>query len=61
MKKEYKGNAEFEKYEAYLDEGVDLARLTEEETRRLRKDLQLIFQDPYSSLNPRTLKDLLKN
>lgn len=53
MKKEYAGNAEFDKYEAYLDEGVDLARLTEEETRRLRKDLQLIFQDPYSSLNPR--------
>lgn len=53
MKKEYAGNAEFDKYEAYLDEGVDLARLTEEEIRRLRKDLQLIFQDPYSSLNPR--------
>ena len=30
-----------------------MARLTEEEIRRLRKDLQLIFQDPYSSLNPR--------
>ena len=53
MKKGYAGNEEFEKYEAYLDEGVDLARLTEEEIRRLRKDLQLIFQDPYSSLNPR--------
>jgi peptide/nickel transport system ATP-binding protein len=53
MKKEYAGNSEFAKYEAYLDEGVDLARLTEEEIRRLRKDLQLIFQDPYSSLNPR--------
>ncbi|WP_310603801.1 oligopeptide/dipeptide ABC transporter ATP-binding protein [Anaerosporobacter sp.] len=53
MKKEYAGNAEFDKYESYLDEGVDLARLSEEETRRLRKDLQLIFQDPYSSLNPR--------
>ncbi|WP_455716133.1 oligopeptide/dipeptide ABC transporter ATP-binding protein [Anaerosporobacter sp.] len=53
MKKEYAGNAEFDKYEAYLDDGVDLARLTDEEIRRLRKDLQLIFQDPYSSLNPR--------
>lgn len=52
-KKEYHNNTEFMKYEAYLDEGVDLARLTEEEKRRLRKDLQLIFQDPYSSLNPR--------
>jgi peptide/nickel transport system ATP-binding protein len=53
MKKQYAKNAEFQKYEEYLDEGVDLARLTTEEIRRLRKDIQLIFQDPYSSLNPR--------
>lgn len=32
---------------------VDLAKLSKEEIRRMRKDLQLIFQDPYSSLNPR--------
>ena len=35
------------------DKGVDLARLNYEETRNLRVDMQLIFQDPYSSLNPR--------
>lgn len=32
---------------------IDLKNLTKEEMRVLRKDLQLIFQDPYSSLNPR--------
>ncbi len=32
---------------------VDLAAITEKELRAFRKDLQIIFQDPYSSLNPR--------
>lgn len=32
---------------------IDLKNLIKEEMRVLRKDLQLIFQDPYSSLNPR--------
>ena len=44
---------EFQKYEAMLDDGIDLARLKYSEMRLLRKDLQIIFQDPYSSLNPR--------
>ena len=44
---------EFDKYEALRDDGIDLARLNYNEMRRLRCDLQLIFQDPYSSLNPR--------
>jgi peptide/nickel transport system ATP-binding protein len=35
------------------EKGVDLSKLSEEEMRHLRQDLQLIFQDPYSSLNPR--------
>ena len=34
-------------------EEIDLKSLSKEEMRVLRKDLQLIFQDPYSSLNPR--------
>jgi oligopeptide transport system ATP-binding protein len=34
-------------------EGSDLRRLGGEELRRLRKRMQIIFQDPYSSLNPR--------
>lgn len=53
MLDKYRDHPDFEKYEAYKDRGINLARLTENEMRVLRKDLQLIFQDPYSSLNPR--------
>ncbi|MFV0306859.1 MAG: ABC transporter ATP-binding protein [Desertimonas sp.] len=34
-------------------DGVDLARLDGSEQRRMRRQLQMIFQDPISSLNPR--------
>lgn len=34
-------------------EGSDLARLAPREMKRRRSQIQLIFQDPYSSLNPR--------
>ena len=53
MKKSYADHAEFQKYEAMLNDGVDLSRLRYDEMRFLRKDLQIIFQDPYSSLDPR--------
>ena len=53
MRDQYANDAEFQKYEAYRDDGIDLARLRYNEMRRLRRDMQLIFQDPYSSLNPR--------
>lgn len=49
----YKNHPDFKKYESYRDNGINLTKLTEDEMRILRKDLQLIFQDPYSSLNPR--------
>jgi len=33
--------------------GQDLLSLSSDDLRRLRRDVQIIFQDPYSSLNPR--------
>jgi peptide/nickel transport system ATP-binding protein len=33
--------------------GVNIRNLSYEEMRKMRKEMQLIFQDPYSSLNPR--------
>jgi len=53
LRKPYADDEEFQKLESYRDDGVDLARLTYPEIRLLRADLQMIFQDPYSSLNPR--------
>ena len=33
--------------------GKDLAELSHQQMREMRKEIQIIFQDPYSSLNPR--------
>src|SRR5690625_5192791 len=33
--------------------GKDMSQLKQAELRRTRKDMQMVFQDPYSSLNPR--------
>lgn len=41
----------FEELEARKDDGIDLSELNSSEMRYLRKDLQMIFQDPYSSLD----------
>lgn len=42
-------------------DGQDVLKLSKEEMRNKRKDMQLIFQNPYSSLNPRmTVKKLLE-
>ncbi|MEZ5331277.1 MAG: ATP-binding cassette domain-containing protein [Thermoanaerobaculia bacterium] len=38
---------------AVLFDGVDLAALSAHELRRRRRDFQLVFQDPYGSLDPR--------
>ncbi|MDN3954962.1 ABC transporter ATP-binding protein [Sporolactobacillus laevolacticus] len=41
-------------------QGKDLAKISNKEMRKLRTELQIIFQDPYSSLNPRKrIGDLL--
>lgn len=34
-------------------EGRDIAKLSGNEMRKLRKEMQIIFQDPFSSINPR--------
>ena len=39
------GNVQFE--------GTDLVQLKGEELRKMRRKMQMIFQDPYASLNPR--------
>jgi oligopeptide transport system ATP-binding protein len=42
--------------------GQDLTRLSGEEMRRRREDLQIIFQDPLASLNPRmTVGDIIED
>jgi ABC-type glutathione transport system ATPase component len=43
-----------------LFKGTDIAQLKEKELRPFRRDLQIVFQDPYSSLNPRqTVSNIL--
>lgn len=46
-------NPEFDMYQSYYDPGIDLQQLTHHEMNALRNDLQIIFQNPYSSLDPR--------
>ncbi|WP_320170263.1 dipeptide ABC transporter ATP-binding protein [Maridesulfovibrio sp.] len=42
--------------------GRDMGSMSAKEMRALRKEMQLIFQDPYSSLNPRmTVNQILSN
>ncbi|MCS7158808.1 MAG: ATP-binding cassette domain-containing protein, partial [Blastocatellia bacterium] len=36
-----------------LFDGVDLTKLPPNEMRKMRRHMQMIFQDPYASLNPR--------
>ena len=41
----------FEELESQKDNGIDLSKLNDDEMREMRKDLQMIFQDPYGSLD----------
>jgi oligopeptide/dipeptide ABC transporter ATP-binding protein len=41
-------------------ERVDIAKLSNEQMKPLRREMRMIFQDPFSSLNPRmTVRDLI--
>ena len=53
MRQQYASHPEFAQHEQMRDDGIDLARLTYNEVRLIRNQMQYIFQDPYSSLNPR--------
>lgn len=53
LKQVYAHDPAFQKAEGKKDSGIDLARLEYNEMRLFRSDVQMIFQDPYSSLNPR--------
>ncbi len=42
-------------------EGQDITNMTDDQIRPLRKEFQMVFQDPYASLNPRlTIKEILE-
>lgn len=43
-----------------LFDGIDITKLNGEELRKMRRNIQMIFQDPFASLNPRmTVGDII--
>lgn len=53
LRKKQSTSALYQELEDNREIGLNLARLTTKEMRKLRVEIQLIFQDPYSSLPPR--------
>ena len=48
-------------YRTRADEEVDFLKVDRKKMKEIRKEIQMIFQDPYSSLNPRmTVLDIIK-
>ncbi|WP_075980258.1 ABC transporter ATP-binding protein [Bacillus massilinigeriensis] len=44
-----------------LFEGKDITKLNDREMRKMRKEMQMVFQDPFASLNPRhTVEKILE-
>lgn len=42
-------------------DGTELTELSNEDMRKMRRDIQMVFQDPYASLNPRhTIEKILE-
>jgi len=47
-------------YGRIIFDGIDISYMSEKQLRPLRRSMQIIFQDPYASLNPRmTVGDLI--
>lgn len=53
LRESLKDKPRFAELEAGRDEGINLSKLSTKELRPLRQDIQIIFQDPYSSLDTR--------
>jgi oligopeptide/dipeptide ABC transporter ATP-binding protein len=48
------------RFRTKIGEWVDIARISQDKMKPLRQEMRMIFQDPFSSLNPRlTVKDLI--
>jgi oligopeptide/dipeptide ABC transporter ATP-binding protein len=47
-------------YTKHGGERVDVAQISQKEMKPLRREMRMVFQDPFSSLNPRlTVKDII--